>query len=342
MPHLVSRPSHTHRAVRRVTPLLLITLALALTGCRNPLYLVAQAARMWVSVPSERRIYELDREGLRSTHGQVWLEASATRLAWSPVMRQVVAIQPESRSVALVDAGLLRVSRNVGVGGTPVDVAISTSGMTAHVLLAEERAVALVDLRSGKVQRVALSPSGAKPAVLACPRQAQDESWIVAEDGRIEIVREGALQPAGTPLSGSVKPFRAVTDAAGGIVLLDTGRAALVRLPSARGDSATLVSIGTVTGGGQPADMAVAPDGKAAVTFPDAGRVVILEADGRSQSYASGAPGARAVVADARGFHVAHEGPNQVFALTWSGSTLLAARWVDTLPGPPVAAVALD
>lgn len=342
MSHLVSRPSPTTRAVRHVTLSVLAVLILLTAGCRNPIYLLAQPARLWVSVPAQRRIFELDREGLRSTLGQVWLEAGATRMAWSPVMRQVVAIQPEARSVAIVDAGTLRVTRTVGVGGSPSDVAIATSGLTAHVLLPDERAVALVDLRSGRIQRVALSPSGARPAVLACPRQAQDESWIVAEDGRLEIVRDGALQAAPVPVTGTIRPVRAVPDSNGGVVLLDTGRAALVRLASARGDSATLVSIGTVTGGGQPADLAVAPDGKAAVSFPDAGRIVLIETDGRSQSYASGANGARSLVADARGLHVAHEGPNQVFALTWSGSTLLAARWVDTLPGPPVAAVALD
>ncbi|MEB3299375.1 MAG: hypothetical protein VKO21_07815 [Candidatus Sericytochromatia bacterium] len=328
--------------VRTITAFSVLLCALLVAGCRNPWYLIAQPARLWVAVPSQRRLFELDREGLRTTLGQVFLEASPARLAWSPMMRQVVALMPEARSAAIIDPGLLRVVQTVGVGGTPVDVGVPEGASSAHVLLADDRAVAVIDLRTGRVRRVALSPTGGKPAVLACPRNGQDESWILAEDGRIEVVRDGMLQQPGVPIPGIQRPVRMVPDRQIGVAVLDAARSTLVRLNAARGDAATSVGIGSVTGGGLPADLAIAPDGKVGITFPDAGRLVVMEPDGRSQAYVSGASGARALVADARGFHVAHEGPNQVFSLTWSGTTLLAARWVDTLPGPPVALATLD
>ena len=336
MPHLLSGPGNLPKAM-----LLTLLALLVLGGCRNPWYLIVQPARLWVSVPAQRRIYELDREGLRTTLGSVGLEAAPGRLAWSSATRQVVAVLPEARAVTLIDPDTFRIVRTAGIQGTGQDVAVSSSGLTAFVLLPDDKAVALVNLRDGTVRRMNL-PGSARPVVLASPKVSREEAWVVSEDGRIDVVSDGSLQASTTPLSQLQRPLRALADAQGGIVLLDGPSSTLIRLSAPRGDSATRQGIGGVSGGGAPADCALAPDGSAGITFPDAGRMVRLEPDGKNLAYATGANGCRAIVADARGFHVAHEAGNQVFSLTWSGSTLLAARLVDTLPGPPVAMIALD
>lgn len=312
----------------------LAALCTGLAGCKNPLYWVWPARKLFVSVTSARKIFELDRAGPRSTWAQIWLDSGPTRLEVARERGSLFALLPEARAVAEVSPHTYQVIGTLSTQGRSTDLAISADNLWAYALNPDERTVVRLDLERQRVERtLSYADAGAAPVAIGTHPTRADELYVVTASGSVSVVI-GGLKGSSFSIGAVGKPSRVVPGPRGELYVVDGAGTNLYRITDAPGSATPRVeAFGLALLGGS---CVAGADGTIYATAPGANKLVRLGTDQSRAPFDVGGQTPRAVVADEAGVYVANEGSNQVVKMEIKGGKLYEPVVVDTLPGPPV------
>ncbi len=185
--------------------------------------------------------------------------AWSSAVAVSPTGAVAMAVNPDSRSVTLVDAARLEVIAEIEVGIDPRTVAFDPSGTTAFVANRGSGTVTRVDVASGVADtewRVGAAPYGvivSEDAVYVSHLTEDSVTVLDPETGDVLNRVEMGAFPAGLALTGGVKPWLLVTH---------LFSAELTAIDVATREIAWVVSSGV--GANLSQSVVVTPDGKTA------------------------------------------------------------------------------
>lgn len=312
--------------------LLGLIVVMSLSGCKNPFYWVVPARRVFASVPAAKKIFELDKDGLRSTWGQVWFDVAPGRMAYSTVRKELLVLLPEARTMAVVAPNTYQILDRMATTGKSSDVAVSSDGNWAYVVNPEEKTVVRLDLRGRKVDKpLTYASSTFAPIAVATHPSKPDDAYVLSASGSISVIRGGVQDAFTAVLSGAVRPLRIVAGTQQDLFVTDIGGTSIFRLTDPEAPKVQKIDLGT-TG---PSGLAAAPDGTLYVTIP-AGNKVLKVVGGVPTTYATGGQSPGAVVADSTGVYIANEGSNQIVGMIIQAGKLYDPREIDILPGPPL------
>ncbi len=311
-------------------------IALALAGCESPLYWFVQPKKLYVAVSTTHALYVLDRGGLRSTWQQVWLSDAPTRLAYVPGRDEILALEPAARAVAVISPQSNSVTATVGTSGQGTDLTVSADGNDAFVADSTDATVTRINLANLTVDKIfSYAGSNFVPVAIAANPAAASDVYVVSSTGQVSVIRGDIQDATSFALPGAVKPARIVAGPAQDMYVTDSGAPYLFHITDPSNPQAEQIPISGA--GGNPYDLAIAPDGTVYLTIPDSGKVIKLVESSHSETpYDTGGSSPKAIVADSAGIYIANEDSNQVVAMTFSGTDLLEPQIMDTLPGPPV------
>jgi hypothetical protein len=316
--------------------LLLALAALSTTACKNPLYWVWPAKKLFVSVTASRKIFELDRAGPRSTWGQIWLDSGPTRLVYARGRGTLFALLPEAKAVAEVSPDAFNVVQTLSTLGRSTDLAISVDESWAYALNPDDRAVVRIDLKARKVERtIAFTEGDFVPAAIAAHPAKADDIYVASASGSVSIIQAGLKGPS-LPLGAATKISRVVPARSVGLLAIDSGGTKVFRFTEA--DASKVEALELLVQGGSAVETS---DGTIFATAPAANKVVRIGADRSRQSFDVGGQVPRAMAADTDGVYIANEGSNQVVRMKLEKGRLHDPEVIDSLPGPPADMVAL-
>lgn len=329
--------SHGRKAVSRRTLTAfaaLVALSAALAGCKNPLYWVWPTSKLFVSVTSARKVFELDRSGPRSTWAQVWLESGPTRLEVAKKRGTLFALLPEARAVAEISPHTYQVAGTLSTQGRSTDLAISADNLWAYALNPDDRTVVRLDLTRQRVERtISYADSASPPVAIGAHPTRADELYVVMASGSVSVA-SGGLKGTSFSVGQTFKPTRVVAGPKGELYVVDAGGTSLFRITDNAGSVTPKVEAFDLAllGG----SCAAGPDGSIYATAPTANKLVRIGADQTRAPFDVGGQTPRAVAADATGVYVANEGSNQIVKMDLRSGKLYEPLVVDSLPGPPV------
>ncbi len=310
---------------------------LALGGCKNPLYWAWPARKLFVAVPATRKIFELDRSGLRSTWGQIWLDSGATRLAYARKRGVLYALLPEAKGLAEISPDTFAVQYTYGTQGRSTDLAISGDENYAYVLNPEERAVVRMELATRKVLApMYYADTDFVPVAIAAHPAKPDDLYVVSASGSVSVAQGGTKGAFFITLGNVTRASRIVQGRRNDLYVIDAVGTNLYRITEP--DSSKVEAFALNLQGGSAA---AGTDGTVYVTAPAANKLVTLTTSQERLSFDVKSQTPRAVVADADGVYIATEGSNQVVAMQIKGGRLTDPQVVDSLPGPPVDMIAV-
>jgi len=324
-------------SARRAAAVLALLAAAILGGCKNPLYWAWPARKLFVAVPTSRKIFELDRYGLRSTWGQIWLDSGATRIAYSKKRGTLFALMPEARGLAEISPDTYQVLYTYSTQGKSADLALSGDESHAYVLNPDERAVVRIELATRKVlQPMFYTDGDFVPVAIAAHPAKPDDLYVASASGSISVAQAGTKGAFFISLPGVGKVGRIVPGRKSDLYVVDALGTNLYRITEP--DSAKIETFSLTLQGGSAT---AGGDGTVYVTAPGANKLVAIGADRNRNTFDVRAQTPRAVVADSAGVYIATEGSNQVLAMQIIGGRLTDPQVMDSLPGPPVDMVAV-
>ncbi len=301
-----------------------------ISGCKNPLYWVWPARKLFVSVTAARKIFELDRAGPRSTWAQVWLDSGPTRLEFAKKRGTLFALLPEARALAEISPDTYQVITTLSTQGKSSDLAISGDELWAYALNPEDRTVVRIDLRGARVERtISYADTDSPPTAIGSHPSKPDDLYVVTASGSVSVARAG-LRGAVFSVGKTVKPARVVAGRKGELYVVDGGGTSLFRITDP--DTPKVEAFDLLLLGGS---CAAGADGTIYATAPTAHKVVRIGADQQRMPFAVGGQTPRAIAVDADGVYVANEGSNQVIIMRLKDGKLHEPEVLDSLPGPP-------
>ncbi len=181
---------------------------------------------------------------------------SSSAVILTPGGREILAVNPDSCSITVVDRATLETVREIAVGRDPRTVAVTPDGRLAVTANREDGTVSVVDLGHG-VERAAIPVGGLPWGVVTGP--GRSEAWVACEGSgwvcRLDLDRRAvtarvatepdpaglALLPGGTLLVTHLRSGR--------VSFLDTGTASVESVVATYSSSNLSSSLATSPGG---------------------------------------------------------------------------------------------
>ena len=183
----------------------------------------------------------------------------------SALARNVYVTNSGDGTVSALDAKTNAVVGTIGVGGEPVDVAISPDGTRAYVANKGSDAVDVIDTSTNA--QVATIPVGKKPDGIAVTPNGQ-RAYVANFGGTVSVIDAGANATLGAPVAVGKEPE--------GVAISPDGSLALV---AQRGGDITVVS----TGANAPVNTIVDPLGPSRIAIePRGGRGFVTDSEASS------------------------------------------------------------
>ncbi|MBU6427804.1 MAG: hypothetical protein KGR26_02220 [Cyanobacteria bacterium REEB65] len=309
-------------------------------GCANPLYWFVQPQKLYVSVSTTHALYVLDRAGLRSTWEQVWLQDTPDRMAYVPSRKELLVLEPAAKAVAIVSPNSNSVVASVGTAGAGTDLGVSSDGRYAYVADSTDDTVVCIDLQTDAIHKTfSYAGESFQPVAVAGSPANPSDAFVVSSTGRVSVIHGDVQDYTTFNLPGAVKPARIVAGTHRDLYVTDGGAPSLFHIANPNSPAATQIPLEGAQG--SPYGAAIGPDGTVYVSFPQGGQLLTIAPGGQETPFDVGGSSPRAIAADSQGVYIANEGSNDVVAMTLQGTTLLAPRVMDTLPGPPVDLLAI-